>query len=195
MNVKWRVKRVAWPSAARPYRALRVATRPQCAWAWHPAIVAVAGLALLSGCGYSTRRPFPDDIQTVAVEILQSREFRRELEFQLTEAIAKRIELDPGYRIADVSRADTLFSGEILEVQQRTLGNSFETTLPRQTAATIVMRYTWKDLRSGKILVERPRFTYVADYIPAIGETFQKGMVRGLDGMAEAIVETMESGW
>jgi hypothetical protein len=153
------------------------------------------GPAIWGGCGYTTQRPFPDDIQTVAVEMLQSKEFRRELEFQLTEAVAKRIEMDCGYRIADVSRADTLFSGEILEVQQRTLGEGFETHLPRETAATIVMRYTWKDLRTGRILVDRPRFAFTTSYIPAVGETFQKGMVRGLDGMAEAIVQTMETGW
>ncbi|HEY3243492.1 MAG TPA: hypothetical protein VGM03_09075 [Phycisphaerae bacterium] len=155
----------------------------------------VLSASLAGGCGYSTRRPFPDDIQTVAVEMLQSKEFRRELEFQLTEAIAKRIEMDAGYRIADISRADSLFSGEILEVRQRTLGEGFGTHLPREAAATIVLRYTWKDLRTGRVLVERPRFAFTTNYIPAVGETFQKGMVRGLDGAAQEIVQTMETGW
>lgn len=158
-------------------------------------VAAAAAISLLAGCGYSTQRPFPADVQTVAVEMLESREFRRELEFQLTEAIAKRIEMDCGYRIADVSTADTLFSGEILEVQQRSLGNSFETNQPRETSATIALRYTWKDQRNGRMLVERPRFVFTTSYIPSVGETFQKGMIRGLDGAAEQIVETMETGW
>ncbi len=160
-----------------------------------PAWVIASACSLAAGCGYSTTRPFRADIQTVAIEMLQSREFRRELEFQLTEAIAKRIEMDAGYRIADISRADTLFSGEILEVQQRSLGDSFETNLPRETSATVVLRYRWKDQRNGQILVDRPRFVFTVSYIPAVGETFQKGMIRGLDGAAEQIVETMETGW
>lgn len=151
--------------------------------------------SLATGCGYSSRRPFPTGIRTVHVEMLESKEFRRDLEFELTEAIVKRIEMDTPYRIADRKVADTVFSGEILEVQQRTLGNDFRTDLPRETGATIVMRYRWKDLRSGDILVERPRFMGTTNYIPPVGETFRKGMVRGLDKMAERIVDTMESDW
>lgn len=162
--------------------------------------LALAGLALLAmaagGCGYSTKRPFPSGINTVYVEMLQSREFRRDLEFALSEALVKRIEMDTPYKIADKSVADTEFTGEILEVQQRVIGNQFETDQPREIGATIVMRYRWKDLRSGDILVERPRFVHMTSYIPPAGETFAKGVnVRGLDGMAERIVETMETGW
>ena len=70
----------------------------------------------LTGCSYSTVRPFPTDIQTVHVEMFQSREFRRELEFRLTEAITKRVEIDTPYRIASRRTADTLLTGEILAV-------------------------------------------------------------------------------
>jgi hypothetical protein len=162
--------------------------------------LAIAVLALAAagagGCGYSTKRPFPSGITTVYVEMLQSREFRRDLEFVLTEALVKRIEMDTPYKIADKSVADTEFTGEILEVQQRVIGNQFETDNPRELGATIVMRYRWKDLRSGEILVERPRFVHMTSYLPSAGESFAKGVhVRGLDGMAERIVETMETGW
>jgi hypothetical protein len=50
-------------------------------------------------------------------------------------------------------------------------------------------------MRTGEILVERPRFVYQTAYIPPVGETFTQGMTRALDGMAEQIVETMESSW
>ena len=155
-----------------------------------------AGGMVATGCGYSTKRPFPDGIQTVYVEMLQSQEFRRDLEFDLSEALVKRIEMDTPYRIADKSVADTTFTGEILQVRQRVLGKRFDTNDPREMGATIVMRYRWKDLRSGKILVERPRFVHMVSYYPPLGESFHKGVnVRGLDGMAEEIVETMETGW
>ena len=56
------------------------------------ALVLLVGVTITStgGCGYSTRRPFPDGIQTVHVKMFQSREFRRDLEFHLTEALVKR---------------------------------------------------------------------------------------------------------
>ncbi len=156
----------------------------------------LAGMpALAAGCGYSTARPFPDAVQSVHVQMFHSKEFRRELEFALTEALAKRIEMDTPYRIAPLKRADTIFTGEILEVRNRTFGDDFDTQLPREIASTITLTYRWKDLRTGKILVERERFISTASYIPPVGETFTTGMVRGLDRLAEEIVETMESAW
>lgn len=156
--------------------------------------LALAAL-LLAGCGYSSQRPFREGVKTVHVEMLESREFRRELEFNLTEAICKRIEMDTPYKIAPLRTADTLFTGEVLEVQERVFGDDFRTGRPREKGATVVIRYHWKDLRTGRTLVERERFAFMTNYYPSLGESFTKGMVRGLDGMAEAIVETMESEW
>ncbi len=151
---------------------------------------------LATGCGYSAKRPFPDGIETVHVEMFQSREFRRDLEFQLTEALVKRIEMDTPYRIADLKSADTLFTGEILEVRQNVLGRRFDTGSPREQGAQVAVRYRWKDLRTGKILLERPRFVHQVAYLPPVGESFAKGVgIRGLDQMAERIVESMETGW
>jgi hypothetical protein len=149
----------------------------------------------LTGCGYSTQRPFATDIQTVHVEMFQSREFRRELEFRLTESIVKRIEMDTPYKIASRERADLLVAGEVLSVENITLGDDFQTDLPREIGSTVAVRFSIKDLRTGEILVERPRFVYQTSYIPPVGETFSDGMTRAMDGLAEQIVETMESSW
>ena len=70
------------------------------------------------GCSYSTGRPFPATVKTVYVEMFGSREFRRSLEFQLTEALQKRILMDTDYTLADKTRADTMLSGEVLDVRQ-----------------------------------------------------------------------------
>jgi len=147
------------------------------------------------GCSYSTRRPFRDDIRTLHVEMFHSKEFRRELEFRLTEAILKRVEMDTPYRIAPRRTADALMTGEILSVTNRTFGDDFDTDLPREIGSTVEVRFRLMDLRTGETLVERPRFAYQTAYIPPVGETFSQGMTRALDGMAEAIVETMESTW
>jgi len=149
---------------------------------------------LVMGCGYSTERPFGDDIQTVYVEMLHSKEFRRELEFQLTEALVKRIEMDTPYKVVRRQRADSVISGEIVKVQQRTFGTDFDTDLPRETGTTIIMSWRWKNLKTGE-LRELPRHVYTTSYIPPVGETFDTARVRGLDGLAEQIVEAMEKDW
>ena len=67
--------------------------------------------------------------------------------------------------------------------------------MPREIGSTVVVRFSLQDLRSGDILVEHPRFVYQTSYIPPVGETFTQGMTRAMDGLAEQIVETMESSW
>lgn len=153
------------------------------------------GAAVSSGCGYSTRRPFSTDIQSIHVEMFQSKEFRRELEFRLTEAIVKRIEMDTPYRIAPRRIADALMTGEILSVDNRTFGDDFDTNLPREIGSTIVVRFRLQDMRTGEILAQRRRFVYQTSYIPPVGETFDQGMTRGLEGLAEKMVESIESDW
>ncbi len=158
-------------------------------------LLLAATVLLAGGCSYSTRRPFPEDIRTVHVEMFQSKEFRRELEFRLTEAVIKRINMDTPYRIAPLRTADVVVSGEILSVRSRTFGSDLDDDLPREIGSTIAVRFQVKDLRDGRILVDRPRYVYQTNYIPPVGETFEDGMIRGIDGLAEQIVQTMEAAW
>jgi len=152
-------------------------------------------VALPSGCSYSSSRPFPDDVQTIYVDMFHSRDFRRDLEFGLTEAVQKRIVMDTPYRIADRQTADTVLSGEILGISNRTLGSDARTGLPRETGSTMTLALRWQDMRSGDILLERERFVVTTTYIPPAKETFTKGWVRGLDRVAEYVVEAMETDW
>lgn len=162
---------------------------------WRRPFGGAAVLVVVGGCGYTSERPFRDDLQTVHVEMLHSKDFRRELEFHLSEALVKRIEMDTPYKVAAREKADSVFSGEIVDVQQATLGTDFDFDLPRELATTVVLRWRWKDLRTGEIIVDRPRFVHTATYIPPVGETFYTGEVRWVDGLAERIVETMEKPW
>ena len=163
-----------------------------------PALVCGAVLGtffVLAGCSYSTERPFRTDIQTIHVEMFHSKEFRRELEFRLTEAIVKRIQMDTPYRISPRQTAEALLTGEVLAVENRTFGDDFDLDVPREIGSTVVVRFRLQDLRTGDVLVERPRFVFQTSYIPPVGETFTTGMTRALDGLAEQIVEAMESDW
>jgi hypothetical protein len=148
-----------------------------------------------AGCGYQNERPFRQDVKTVAVEIFDSKEFRRGLELQLAEALAKRIEAETPYKLAKRETADSLLTGEVKEVRQATLGRSFQNTLPRETAATMTVAFQWKDLRNGEMLVQRDAFTQTVDYVPPLNETFYHASQRICDRMAERIVEEMEAPW
>jgi hypothetical protein len=150
------------------------------------------------GCGYSVGHDemFNTNIRTVHVPIFQNKDFRRGLEFQLTEALVKTIELRTPYKTTSNGRkADTVLSGEIKEVRQGTLGIDPRTNQPRETQATVIASFKWKDLRTGKILVDMPVITYSVDYIQPVGENFYEASQQAMNGLAERIVEKMEKPW
>ena len=160
-------------------------------------------MLLTSGCGYTAERNAvfrtensnKDQIRTVALEIFNSKEFRRGLELQLTEALAKRLESESPYKLAKKERADTILTGEIKEVRQGTLGRDFEHNKPRETAATIIISFTWKDLRTGEVFLDLPNFVQTVDYIRPLHEDLYHASQKGMDQLAEQIVEKMEREW
>ena len=58
---------------------------------------------LLCGCGdtgvYSNESLFEDDVDSVYVEMFDSLSFRRGIEYELTDALAKRIEAETPYKV------------------------------------------------------------------------------------------------
>ena len=158
-------------------------------------IAAIALCGMTGGCGYSAghRGLFRSNIKTVHVPIFENKDFRRGLEFQLTEALIKAIELHTPYKTtSNKQRADSVLTGEIAEVRQGTLGLDFKTHLPRETQATVVASFRWKDLRTGKMLAEMPVVTQSVDYIRPVGENFYQASEEAMNDLAERIVEKME---
>ena len=73
------------------------------------------------------------------------------------EALRKQIDRSTPYRNAPKERADTIISGEVLEWREATLGRGFESDYPRETAATLIIRFRWQDMRTGSSgAVSRP---------------------------------------
>lgn len=170
--------------------------------------VVSAGLlaaAMLAGCsadpevGYSFKSPYPETIDTVAVDIFTrgNNVYRRELEFRLTEALAKRIEQVTPYKVTDKTRADTLLSGRIDRVEQQILSTNPDTGRPRELEITYVLSYTWKDLRTGKVMVDHSNYRVAGTYIQhrTLNEEFFEGSEDVSNRAARRIVETMESDW
>jgi len=153
----------------------------------------LAGLA--GGCGYSGEPLYRENIQTVYVDMFQSKEFRRGIEFQLTEALRKQIDRQTPYRNAPREKADTILSGEVLEWRESSIGHDFNTALPRETAATLAIRYRWQDMRTGKLLAEKPRLVTTVQYVRPTGETVYDAREDAVNRLARKVVAGMETPW
>jgi hypothetical protein len=152
-------------------------------------------LPWLAGCGYRGGGPFRTDIHTVYVDMAGSKEFRRELEFKLTEALKKRIAMDTPYRLAPREKADTILVTEVLEERQSAFAQDFRTRQPREKQLTLAVRVQWKDLRNGKILVDHPALLQAVDYLPPAGEREQFAQERDIDRLAQKVVALMYEDW
>jgi hypothetical protein len=59
----------------------------------------------------------------------------------------------------------------------------------------LVVRVQWKDVRTGRVLVERPLLLQAVDYLPPAGETEKLAQQKGIDRLAARIVAQMYNEW
>ena len=173
------------------------------------AVIAVMLLLPLAGCGYSQTGGennkqqsgyhwsslYREDIQTVAVLIFTNKDFRRGVEFRLTEAVIKQLELHAPYKVVPKERADTILEGQLTSVHIGTLSRDFFTNLPREQQVVITLDLTWKDLRTGKILLQRHGLQQEGVYHPPLGEGEFAGTQQAIERFALVIVQEMQADW
>jgi hypothetical protein len=158
-------------------------------------VLLVLGLLLpLVGCGYEAGGPYRRDVRTVYVDMFDTKEFRRDLEFALTEAVKKRIATDTPYRLAERPQADTVLKAEVLEVRQAAFAPEPRSRLPREKQMTLAVRVEWKDLRTGKLLIDLPVLLTTVDYVPPLGESEFFGQDKVVERAAQRIVARMYDG-
>jgi hypothetical protein len=167
-------------------------------------------VSLSAGCsgdastGYTMISPYRGGIKSIAIPIANRGKnvYRRELEMRL----------NTHYKVTSQSKADTLLEMTIDQVEQTPLSFNPDTGLPREKQIRMLITFTWKDLRSGEILVHRDRFEVDSTYIPnststgtnlsadsgknkTYSEDFFQGSEDLIDRAGARIVEQMEADW
>lgn len=166
-------------------------------------------LLLVSGCGYNVsggsdnklegnyhwNSLYREDVQTVAIPIFTNKDFRRGIEFRLTDAVIKQLEAHAPYKVVPRERADTILEGQITSVNMGTLDRDLYTDLPRETQVVITVDFTWKDQRTGRILVERHGMQQQAIYYQPLGEGSFVGEQQAIERFALTIVQELQADW
>jgi hypothetical protein len=151
----------------------------------------------LSGCdGYTNASLYPEGIGTVYVEMFDNQSFRRGVEYELTDALAKRIEAQTPYKIVTSrDNADTIISGQITRANETVL--TTERQIGRALEKSVELRavVTWKNLRTGEILIDNKAVAASAGFSEWQNQSFAYGSTLAANLLAERIVELMESGW
>jgi hypothetical protein len=173
-------------------------------------ITKLAIVMLLAGCGgyngYSTtgsdpvggykwRSLYREDVRTVAVPIFANRDFHRGVEFNLSKALVNQLEAHSPYKVVPRERADTILEGEVILVQIRTLSEDNQTAIPQEQLYLMTVNFTWKDLRTGRILVERKNFEQTSTFYPTLGEGQFVGAQDAVEKLALGIVQELQADW
>lgn len=166
---------------------------PVLALAWMP----IAGCQDGRVAGYGADELFPEDVGTVSVSILENRDFYREVEFDVTEALIKEIELRSPYKVVRRANADTELTGTILSVRQGVVSRSFDGGLPQEVQVTVSLSFEWKDLRSGQVIRKRDRIVGQSTYAPTrpMSQPFRTAQHSAAAALAREVVSVMRDDW
>jgi hypothetical protein len=175
---------------------------------WVMRLCVAACFALPAGCGYSVNgsEPAPtsgyrwgslyrENIHTVAVPIFTNRDFHRDVEFALTKAVISDIESHTPYKVVPMERADTVLEGEIASIRAGTLSLDPNSALPQEQLYSITVNYTWKEIRTGRILKEVRNFEQSTTYYPTLGEAQFDASQEGVERLALEITRSLQAPW
>jgi len=156
--------------------------------------------ALLGGCGastgYSNASLFPNDVNNVYLQMFDNRSFRRGIEFALSDALAKRVEVDTPYKIVSSrDRADSVMSGQIVAAGESilTIERDIGRALEKEVVLTAVVN--WKNLRNGQLMINSRTVTAAASYSDFQGQDFTYASSVAANKLARSIVELMKNQW
>jgi len=122
--------------------------------------------------------------------------FQRDLEYDLTDAIAKRIDSETPYRIvSNRNRADTVLSGKITGIGSSTLTVERETGRALEDQAEVTAVFSWKNLKTGEYLLENVSVSATAGYSYFQGQSFDYATKAAANKLGERIVEQMQAKW
>jgi hypothetical protein len=151
----------------------------------------------LCGCaGYSNESLYPDDVSSVCLQMFDNQSFRRGVEFELSDALAKRIEVDTPYKIvSDSDRADSVISGQIVSIGELALSTDPEigTILEKEVEVQAVVN--WKNLKTGQLMMDHISVSASASYSTYQQQDFKYASNLAANKLARKIVELMERKW
>ncbi len=146
--------------------------------------------------GYSSQELYDNNIQTVYVNMFDSKSFRRGLEFDLTSAVVSQLEIHSPYKvISNKKKADTILSGKIINISEKTLTQDRDLDRPVENQIVVTAEVNWRDQRNGKLLINKERFRFSGNYAVLMAAGRAAAGKEAVNKMALRIVEAMEEPW
>ncbi|HJN72247.1 MAG: hypothetical protein HOC93_03495 [Phycisphaerae bacterium] len=160
-------------------------------------------LLLMLGCssnpttGYSSASLYDQQFHSVCVPVFENETMSRNMEFMLTDAVVKQIQARTPYRVLDDTHADTMLIGTITDIKLRAISTSRTTGLDNEMLITATINFEWLNLRTGKRIIGRERFSSSALFIPSqpSSEPLEMGQFALVQQLSTDIVDQLQAAW
>jgi len=146
--------------------------------------------------GYSNQSLFPREIETVYLEMFDNQTFRRGAEYELSDSLSKRIEVETPYKIvSNRDLADTVISGQIVSIGELALSTERETGRVLEKEVELTALVNWKNLKTGELLIDNRSVSATASYSEYQQQDIKYASNLAANNLARKIVELMEIKW
>jgi hypothetical protein len=158
-------------------------------------------LAVLTGCagakGWKAGSTLPTKYRSIAVPIFQNSTYDRQIGYQLTEALQKRLQQVSPYAIAGEGAADTMLRGKIVKVDIFQISQSLGTGLSEEMGYTLTVDWEWVDMRTGKPIAAQNGFASSGMVVASRpqAEPLDLAKYGAVQRLAEDIVANMQADW
>ena len=139
------------------------------------AFLIVGIVALVAGCGYSTRGHLPADVKTVAVPIFQNRTTKPAVETEMTRALADAFATDGRLRVVSRDAADAVLEGEVTGYELVSIAFDPAANV-RIYRLVVTMNVRFKDMRRNTLLFHQDGLSEKSDFrvSGAVSETISR---------------------
>jgi len=156
----------------------------------------LAAVAFVGCAGYRNESLFPSEIGSVYVEMFENRTFWRDIEFDVTDAVSKRIEAQTPYKVVSSrDRADSVITGQIVAVDQGIITRERQTGVALERQVQLRAVVTWKNLSTGDLLVDAKSVSASGSYSTLQQQGFGYAAGIAANNLAQRVVELMEKPW
>jgi hypothetical protein len=159
----------------------------------------IVGLGLCSCSkmtGYYNSSLYPQDVRSVCLEMFDVQSFRRGVEYELSDALAKRIEADTPYKIiSSPDRADTVMTGKIESISSSVLSIEREGGQALENEVELRVVINWENLKTGELLIDNELVIARATYSGFQNQTFSYASGVAANNLAQRVVELMQKKW
>jgi hypothetical protein len=146
--------------------------------------------------GYYNSSLYPKDISSVCMEMFDNQSFRRGVEYELSDALAKRIETETPYKIiSSPDRADTVMTGQITSIDESVLSIERATGRALEREVQLQAVVTWKNLKTGELLIDNQSVNSQATFSEFQNQDFSYASALAANNLARKIVELMQKKW